>query len=236
MNAFIIDDENSSRNTLKIMLQKFCPQIVIQGESSDFTEAIIEIGKSNPSILFLDINLGGNKTGFDLLNKLKDYRGNVIMITAHQDFALKAFNYANIIHYLLKPIDPLELIEAITRIQNKAESKPKQEEDERKISLPFKKGFENIPIDDIIFLEGDGSYCKIHLANEKVLVMSKNLKHMMEKLLDYPEFIKTHKSFIVNKHHISMYLRSNGGQLELSNKKIIPISLTHKKRILGLFQ
>lgn len=121
----------------------------------------------------MDINLGNNKTGFQILDTVKLYNISVIFITAYEEYALKAFQYSNVVHYILKPIDPIDLVEAVNRIFNKKEQFNKiNQKNESKISLPYKNGMEMVAVEEILYIEGDGSYCKIFLKDNKVITIS----------------------------------------------------------------
>ncbi len=237
MKAFIIDDENNSRHILKYLITKYCSDLEIIGDAADYTNGVIEIQKLQPDILFLDINLGNNKTGFQILDTVKQYNISVIFITAYEEYALKAFQYSNVVHYILKPIDPIDLVEAVNRIFNKKEQFNKiNQKNESKISLPYKNGMEMVAVEEILYIEGDGSYCKIFLKDDKVITISRNLKFLIKKLEEFPQFIRVHKSYVVNVHQVNLYIRKDGGQLELTNKIIIPVSITYKEGVLAFFQ
>jgi two-component system, LytTR family, response regulator len=235
MRAFIVDDEDISRNTLKYMITQYCPEITIVGESDDFTDAVLQIQKTKTNIIFLDINLGGGKTGFNILDTLRDYKGAVIFVTAYQEFALKAFQYAAV-HYIMKPIDPIDLRNAVNRIIKEENTSTSVSVDvfDQKVALPYKNGYEIILADDILYIEGDGSYANVILIDDRVINVSRNMKFVAGKLTTYPQFMQVHKSYIINKKYITTFIRVNGRALELNNKYKIPVSLTYKDDVFNL--
>ncbi|MEO7046422.1 MAG: response regulator, partial [Ferruginibacter sp.] len=115
--TFIIDDEFQSRNFLRAMLQQYFPEIIVLGEASSVEQGLEGINKYKPHIVFLDIQLK-EETGFDLLNRLPKIDFGLIFVTAYNQYALKAFRF-NAIDYLLKPIIPEELIEAVNKVKQR---------------------------------------------------------------------------------------------------------------------
>src|SRR6188472_4543664 len=111
--AIIIDDERLARNELRKLLQEF-PEIEVIAEAANASEGIERIENLNPDLIFLDIQMPG-KTGFDLLSEL-DRTPNVIFTTAYDEYALKAFE-VNALDYLLKPVEPKRLADAVHKLQ-----------------------------------------------------------------------------------------------------------------------
>jgi two-component system, LytTR family, response regulator len=240
MNAYIVDDEEMSRSTLMYMLKHYCPEITVTGHSGNYDDALIELHKlPGIDILFLDINLGKGKTGFDLLKDLQFFNGNVIFISAYGQFAVEAFKYAPV-HYLLKPIEPLELVKAINRLEKKAtERKPVDQvagEHNPYVWLPYKNGLKKIETKEIIYLKADGSYCHVVLTNDQSFTISKNMKHVLQLLKGHSEFIQIHRSYSVNRDHIVSYLRKDNGVVLLSNDLILPVSIGYKPKVKSLFR
>ena len=116
--AMIVDDERLARNELKKILKDF-PEIEIIDEAVNVQDAIDKIEIHQPQLIFLDIQMPGNKTGFDLLEVL-DYTPKVIFITAYHEFAIKAFEF-NALDYLLKPVETKRLSEAIQKVKKNME-------------------------------------------------------------------------------------------------------------------
>lgn len=236
MRAYIVDDLKASRDTLIHLLQTYCPEVVVVGDSDSIEEAAIQIKETAANILFLDINLGTHKTGFNLLDAMPGYKGEVIFVTAHEEFALKAFQYYAL-YYLLKPVDPKELTEAIARLMSKKTNRTKPpvvivEIQNDKIAIPTKKGIELILLDDIIYLEGDGSYTKIIMKDEQTIRIAKNMKHVAAKISRQKQFIKVQKSFIVNKIFIRGLIRGSKTMLDLNGQYEIPVSINYKGSVL----
>src|SRR3954466_10596337 len=118
--AIIIDDERLARNELKKLLADF-PEIEVVGEAANANEGIQKISELDPELVFLDIQMPG-KTGFDMLSEL-DRAPNVIFTTAYDEYALKAFE-VNALDYLLKPVEPKRLADALQKMQSLEEREP----------------------------------------------------------------------------------------------------------------
>ncbi|MEM9884672.1 MAG: response regulator [Bacteroidota bacterium] len=103
LNCLIIDDEKDARDALRILVKKFVPNVKIMGEAEGVKSGLVQIEKTNPQVVFLDINMQDG-TGFDLLDQLEKVDFHLVFITAYDQYAIKAFKYAAL-NYLLKPID-----------------------------------------------------------------------------------------------------------------------------------
>ena len=238
----LIDDEQQSRNTLRVLLQDYCPNVEIIGEADSVLSGFRLLQKIKPDAVFLDIQMGDG-TGFDLLKKFPNPSFQVIFTTAFDEFAIKAFRF-NAIDYLLKPIDIDELLRAVRKI------KPSEEEpgtDERlsnlletnktgrfeKIALPSSEGVHFLELKDIVRLESDANYTTFHLESGEKVTVAKTLKNF-EQLLPEEEFFRPHQSHIVNLAHIKKIIREDGGYLLMDGNSKIPISRSKKEDFLSL--
>jgi two-component system, LytTR family, response regulator len=237
--AFIVDDEQHVRNTLQELLHQFCPEVQIKGMAGTIEEALATICVQKVDILFLDVNLGNSITGFDLLDKLRPYAFEVVFVTAHAEHAVKAFEYAAV-HYLLKPVSHGMLIDTIDRIKKRKAAGTLTELQQLtsalhstltavppRISLSDTSKTEFVAMDDIAYLESKGSYTAFHLGDGRQYTRSRNLKYFEDALLEYPRFVRVHKSFIVNKTHIKAYRKSNQ-YLELLNGTTVPMAIGYR--------
>ncbi|RQO30453.1 hypothetical protein DBR32_12880 [Taibaiella sp. KBW10] len=240
--ALIVDDEQPSREAIQELLQEFCPQVRIVGATGNIEEAMLMIGEVKPDVLFLDINLG-KRTGFDLLNMLGQQAFDVVFITAYEDFALKAFEYAAV-NYLLKPVNYEQLIESIRRIERKKSTNinsmsklisdvlPNTRPLPGIIPLSDMRRTDFVQVDTIVYLEAKGAYTVLYLNNGEKHVKSKNLK-LYEAFFKYhSQFVRVHKSYIVNKNYIKAY-KKDTAELVCANGILIPTTLAYKI-LLGL--
>ncbi|RYZ21293.1 MAG: response regulator transcription factor, partial [Sphingobacteriales bacterium] len=215
LNAFIVDDESHSRRILQSMLLGFHESVHVAGTAHDITQAVAVIKELQIDILFLDVNLGGGKTGFDLLDTLKDYRFDVVFVTAYDNHSLKAFQY-NAVHYLLKPIQAAALRDTISRVAKRRTSANVQPERQFREQAAVAPAVPRVALSDsgktsfvsmgeIEYLESRGSYTAFHLCDQRSFVRSKNLKFFEDALMAYPAFVRVHKSYIVNRDRACLF-------------------------------
>ncbi len=233
--TILIEDELNVRAALKKMLHIIEPNIQIIAETGYVSEALTLIKSKKPDLVFLDIELeDGN--GFDILKQLETIDFKVIFTTAYNQYAINAFKFSAI-DYLLKPIDPTELQDAVKRailsIKSKTEHqnllkvlKDNIEKKEQKIVLKTTEQRHIILIKDIIRLEADGAYTIFICKNQK-LIISKNLKYYQDLLTD--DFVRCHQSHLINIKHILSIERNE--KLKLSNNDLVPISIRKKTEI-----
>jgi two-component system LytT family response regulator len=243
MKAIIVDDSPQARKLLRLMVQELAPEISIIAECGTANEALPQILNIKPEILFLDIEMPG-KTGLELAYEInqKNIDCAIIFTTAYNQYAINAFRLAAL-DYLLKPIQEDHLLEAInkakernsleeTRLKLEAFSKNNKNEQAEVLCVPVQSGFEYIPLKEILYLEADGSYVHIICSNEKPKLVAKNLKYFENVLVDCPNFVRTHRSFLVNMTEVVAYTKANGGGLVLNSTKVIPISRERKTIVL----
>ena len=214
--SIIIDDEKHCREYLAELILHYCPEIEVVGEASNVDEAVILVGKRKPNLLFIDIQMPG-KNGFALLEE-KNIKDNpsikAIFTTAYDQYAIKALRYAAI-DYLLKPIDKDELTEAVLRYQELVKNVNFQSNLElirqfnkthklEKICLPSRQEMVFVKISEIQYLEAQGSYTVVHLNNSKSVCVSKPIISF-ENMLPVDQFLRVHRSFIVNINRIRAY-------------------------------
>ena len=179
-------------------------EIIGEADGVDSGWKIIE--SKQPQLVFLDIHISGG-TGFELLDKFEEPKFKVIFITAYDEFAIKAFRY-NALDYLLKPIDPDDLIQAVKRISQQNFStilleqinnllEASQKKDFDKIVLTTSDGTSFLKLKDIIKLVCDGSYTTFHTQSGEEVTVSKGIKEF-EALLPTDTFCRTHQSYMVN--------------------------------------
>ena len=201
MRAIIIDDERLARAELKKLLQEF-PEIEIVDEAANAEEGIAKIDSLNPELVFLDIQMPG-KTGFDLLSEL-ERAPHVIFTTAYDEYALKAFE-VNALDYLLKPVEPKRLADAIQKLHITEQKEVKQATEHVNNSLlsendqVFVKDGERcwfVKLSEIRLFESVGNYAKVFFGTNKPLIL-KSL-NALEERLDEKTFFRANRKHIVN--------------------------------------
>lgn len=229
--AVIIDDEVRARVSLQLLLEEYCPNIEIIEQCETLAEGIKAINKNKPNLVFLDIEMPGHSglELFDFFNE-EEIDFSVIFTTAYSQYAIKAFKFSAI-DYLLKPIHPEELVEAVkhfekTKSQNIKILKENLDQNKlNKIAVPTGNSILFLETDQILYVKGEGSYCEIVLLNGEKIICSRYLKNFEDILSNYSNFLRVQKSYIANLNYVSVYNKSDGGNLEFNNKTCIPISL-----------
>ncbi len=244
MKAILVDDEPDGIRTLKKMLETHCPNVNVVASCSNATAAKQELESNRPDVVFLDIQMPG-KSGLDLLTEVPEKDFEVIFVTAHNEYMLQALQYSAA-DYLLKPVDEDRLIEAVDRAEKRLQTGKKEEwtetlmhnlsktgnPSEMRLCLPTLKGFIVVKLDDIIYCEAERSYTIFHLENKKTVTVSKSLIEYDNLLLD-TQFIRIHKSFLINLHHVKEYQRGEGGMVIMTDNAEIEVSRRKKEFFLN---
>lgn len=237
LNVLIIDDEKRARTTLSKMLALYCPNVVVAGEADNVESAIILIKKIKPDVVLLDVNLSKDKTGFDLLKEVGDINFKIIFITAHHEYAVKAIKFSAL-DYLLKPVDPNELTEAINKAEQSIAVKDSgvvldafmanfQASGTKKIVLKTQDSIYVQNINDIVCCEADKNYTTFYFIGGTKIVVSKTLKEYEEILTEYG-FFRAHHSHLVNIAHFERFEKRDGGLIIMKNGQQIPVSSRKK--------
>lgn len=246
LRAVIIDDIENIRKKNSAIIKANCPSVTIIGEADSVESGVKLIKQLSPDLVFLDVEMPDG-TGFDLLQKVKPISFKVIFITGYEDFAVKAFRFSAI-DYLLKPLDPDDLTEAV----KKAESSLNKEVFDMKLSNLFAnlerpKNLQNlilktadriysVNIQDIVNCESDKNYTTFHFINAPKLVVSTNLKEY-ETLLTPHNFFRTHQSHLINMAYFDHFIKTDGGNtIVMKNKITIPLSVRKKEEFMVLLE
>lgn len=233
MRAIVIDDSKQERKSLVMDIEAYCPDIEVVAESYDPIKGIQQIHKYDPDIVFLDIELEHPEiNGITLLKLLggNNIRFQTIFVTKHSDFALDAIRL-NACHYLLKPIQREELMEAVQRVSDRIanpEDNPQTPTipDDTTIVLPPNARIRHfLKIEQIVCFKQDGNNCEAILnCNESETIHLWGVPlHIPERLLENKGFIRCHNKYLVNKQHIVTYDRPNR-ELTMCNGGKIPVA------------
>ncbi len=234
LNAVIIEDERKGLINLKNMLSLHCPDVEVIGDADSIAAGrrLLERGGLIPDVAFLDINLSDGKV-FQLLEQLQPIEFDIIFVTAYDHFAMKACDYSSI-GYILKPIDPDRLQEAVGRVHPRQQART----DERLEAMrhyqdhpnSFKKlpigavdGIHFVSINEIVRFEAEDNYTHLHLSAGKRLTSSKTIKYY-EDLLAHVNFYRVHKRHVVNLNYMKKYLKGDGGYLVMDDDMRIEVS------------
>lgn len=236
--AIVIDDELRARTLLKTLLQESCPEIEVIDSCEDLPNAVKSIRKTNPDLVFLDIEMPGH-SGLELLDFFNEdeITFSVIFTTAYQQYAVNAIKM-EAFDYILKPIEPEELVLAIARFKRKHEYKTQKETvlsvNANKIAIPSSNGIKFINTQQIVYLKADNTYTEIYLDTNEKIIVSRTLKNFEDVLMNFSNFFRSNKSYMVNYNFVSEYVKSDGGYLMMQTKVTIPISPDKVSRFLEL--
>jgi len=242
--ALIIDDELTGIKGLRIALEKYCPDVEIVG-TFDTPEAGLQAIKTlRPDLVFLDIQMP-QMSGFDVLQQASPITFDVIFVSAHNQYAIKAIKFSAL-DYLLKPVDVDELIHAVTKVKGKMHSKsaPFQYQSVlnniqfnhgriERLAVPSQEGIDFYNTEEIIYCKADGSYTRVILKSNQEVLVTKNLKDF-ESMLCESGFCRVHHSYLINLRHVKKYIKGEGGYVILSENHHVDISRRKKEEFLSL--
>lgn len=237
--TLIIDDEYNASEFLEKLLKRYFPNkfhICKTCESVD--EAVEAIEEFQPYLVFLDIQMP-NKNGFELFKEIKEINFEVIFTTAHSEFAIEAIK-RSALDYLLKPINYIDLLGAITRFDEKSKKHIQQNQlsilienmdagdsAHKKIAIATETGFEFLKFNSIIYLEAQSNYTKFYLTDNSNIITAKTLKHF-EEILPEDLFFRIHKTYLVNMNFIKRFSKVDEFTVELITGQKLPVS--HRKK------
>lgn len=243
--AVLIDDEMNALEMMEWLLKTYCPQVTVAAMCNSAEEGIKAIREHKPDIVFLDIEMP-RMNGFDMLEQFDELFFDVVFCTAYDQFALRAFKYSAL-NYLLKPVDPDDLVSTVQRIE-KVKAIPTREQFDmllqnmkrtekgtpQRIALTHNDGLVFVPTANIVYCEAESNYTYVHLADGKKILVSKVLKELDE-ALSGPDFYRVHSSYLININRIKKFVRGEGGYLVMDNDANISISRSRKQEFMELF-
>jgi two-component system LytT family response regulator len=238
--SIIIEDEEYSRATLNALVTNYCQGIEVIAEAENVQEGVECIKRYDPDLVFLDIEMPF-ENGFQLFKYFEKVSFDVIFTTAYDDFALKAFRFSAL-DYLLKPINPEELRDAISRVKthennsdfNSIRIKTLEynlDNTFQKIALPISNGLVFIDISDIIRLEADNNYTTVYTSKEKHVV-SRTLREYDDILKD-AGFFRVNRSHIINMQFLKNYVRNKQSSIILTDGTELKLANSRKQAFLA---
>ncbi len=236
--AVLIDDEDDCIRIIEKILKKHCADIEICGEANIVSDAVDLINKCKPDLVFLDIQMPDGD-GFDVLEKVSHTNFEVVFVTAHDQHAIRAFRFSAL-NYLLKPIDPVEIVETVKRFKRRSNPvKPQSlgifkeaiNNNIKRIILPTSEGTHMVEIKDIVRCEADSNYTTFYISDTQKVVVSSSLG-TYEKLLVNHNFTRIHNKHLVNLLHIKKFLNTMGGMVKLSNGEMIDVSTRKRHELI----
>ena len=245
--AVLIDDDKHLRQGLTALLERYTNEIQIIGEAESVKTGVVVLEKLKPQVIFLDIHLSDG-TGFDILEQLKGkINAHIVFITAHEQYALKAFKFSAL-DFILKPVDPEELQNSIMKIKDAVgktnsfdhidlllENIRKKVDNFKRIALSTSDGIHLFEVADIIRCEAKGNYTEFFIKNHKPVLISKTLKEYEEMLTEHG-FERIHQSHLINLSYLKSYIKADGGYVIMADNTKISIAQSKKERLQELIK
>ncbi len=242
--AIIIDDIEQARITLKKDLETYASDVKVIAEANGVIKGAKLLKTTQPDVLFLDIQMQDG-SGFDLLDILKEIPFKIIFITASDAHAIKAFRYAAI-DYLLKPVDPDELVEALKKLREEKlnenekykllnESLKNHQKPHSRLALHTQDKIYIVNITDIVRCESSINYTEFYFTGGKKLLVTKTLKEF-EDLLGDQGFYRVHQSHLINTKYIKEFVKTDGGYLIMNEGINVPVSTRKRPDVMKMLE
>lgn len=245
MKAVIIDDEHQSHDVLRNLLSRNHPDIEVLASGYNVKEGVALISEHRPDLVFLDIEMPDG-LGFDLLEQVGNLDFFVIFVTGYEKYAITAIKFGAL-DYLVKPVTPEALREAILKAKEKKLEKISREQMQltleayrklfkqelpTKLSISTSEGIIFKLVKDIIRLEAQQNYTQFVLrqGREKILA-SINLGEYEEQFEPYEGFMRVHRSHLVNLSYVEKYVKSGGRHLVMSDGATVPVSRMYRDKL-----
>lgn len=241
MRAIIIDDKPFIVQTIANIISTQCPTVEVVAQANNVKTGVESIRQHKPDLVFLDIRMPDG-TGFDLLEQVKDLQFRVIFVTAYEEYAVKAFRFSAI-DYILKPIDPDDLIQAIQKAEKLIQSEARISRetfvankdlnpDEKRLILRTSDRMYVVKVSEIIRCASSGNYTEFFLKNGQKLLVSKPLKDYEELLTEF-HFYRVHHSHLINLRQISHFEKPENCVI-MSDQSNVPVSSRKKEEFLNV--
>lgn len=230
LKALLVDDEKNNLENLKFLLHHDCAGIEVAGMAENGRVAREWLAHNTVDVVFLDISMP-LETGFEMLEKIPEQNFRVVFVTAHDEYALQAIK-ASAVDYLLKPVNITELQQAVSKLHESLSNRQYMQQNRQlienlvknylpghapsKIAIPQLGSMSFIDVNEIISLQADSNYTIIHKKDMQKMVVTKTLKDF-EDILDADQFIRIHKSHIVNVKYITGYSSTDGGLVKMED-------------------
>ena len=237
LKALLVDDELNNLENLRFLLENDCKGVEVAGMVQNGKLAREWLLHNNVDIVFLDISMPV-ETGFEMLEKIPVQNFSVVFVTAHDEFAMQAIK-ASAVDYLLKPVNIVELQHTVVKLHERFKNKEFKAQNKElianliksftpgsspvKIALPHLGGINFLDVNEIVSLQADGNYTIIHKQDMQKMVVTKILKDF-EDLLNENQFVRIHKSYIVNLSFIKEYSTADGGIVKMTDGNVWSIS------------
>lgn len=231
LRVVLVDDEHLARQGMRQLLASH-PEINVVGEASRVSNAAEVIRSEKPDGVFLDIQMPG-ATGFDLLSEIEE-SPKVIFVTAHSEHAVRAFE-VQAVDYLLKPVKPERLAEAVKRLESACGNQPATVPYTRSDRMCLRTPQRTVlaPLEDIIALEADGDFTRFHLADQSALLICNTLG-FYEKTLPSPPFVRISRSLILNLERLAAVEQVSRDEARLTVRGLSQVFVVGRRALVRL--
>jgi len=236
----LVDDEKNSLIIMQKLLEKHTPNVEVIASAQSVAEGIEVIDTEKPDLVFLDISMPDGD-GFEVLEKVSHTNFQVIFSTAYDQYAIRAFE-VSALHYILKPVKPEDLIEALKRFEELSSEGDLSEkikilsgalkETPNRLVLPTSNGMHIIDIEEIIRCESSNNYTTFFFKERQKIVVSKSIQ-LYEQMLSHSHFCRIHNKHLVNLKFIKKYVKGRGGHVLLNDGSQVDVSDGRKKNFLS---
>lgn len=235
--AVIVDDSHEARESLSADLKRWCPNVQLIGEAASMADGLKTLRELKPNVVFLDIQLGDGD-GFSLLEQLGDTETHVIFTTGMDNYGIRAIKFSAL-DYLLKPVDPDELVAAVEKLAQAQKSLSITENlrlladnlrsnsaktNNKRLALNSSDRVQVVNIDEIIRCESERNYTTFFMKDKKQIVVTKTLKEY-EELLEPSGFVRVHHSHLINLEHLKEFVKHDGGYALMDDHSHVPVSV-----------
>lgn len=241
--AIIVDDEKNSREVLGNLLSKHHPEIIVVDEASNVEDAYNLCLSLKPQLLFLDIQMP-RANGFNLLKKFEEAPFEVIFVTSFDQYAITAIKF-NALDYLLKPVELIELKNAIDRAVKNIYTKINQQQQIENLLLSLEENIEDrkfavhngnhvriIKGNDVVIIEAENRYSHLTLISGEKFTMTKTIKEFEIYFGEKSNFIRISKSLIINSSFIKEYSKGDPFMIKMKDKQVFEVSRRKKPEVL----
>lgn len=241
--AVIIDDEINAQSLLEKTLERYFPnKFYVVEKCNSVDSGVLAIKKHDPELVFLDIQMP-EKNGFELFKYFDIVKFEVIFTTAYNQFAIKAIK-RSALDYLLKPINHLDLADAIKRFETRNQGSFAQkkltlllenlnvnDQNVSKIAFPTVEGFELVHSNQILYCKAESNYTCIKKIDGITKMVTKTLKYV-EEILPTTSFKRIHKTYVINLNYVVRYHKANK-EVELTNGEKLPVSFRKEEEFIN---
>lgn len=247
ISAVIVDDSAQARKLLRLMIDEITQHVCVKGEAANVDDAVKLIQSVKPDVVFLDIDMP-SKSGLQLVEEISRDKVpyEIVFTTAYNEYALRAFRLSAI-DYLLKPIDEMQLAEAIEKVRKikfaqqselrlQSMVKNLKNTQDATISVPSFNGFIFLKVADILYIKANGSYAEIHTIGKSPITVSKNLKYLENTLESFPQFVRVHRSCLINVHQMKRFDKTERGIIIMNDNAEIDLARDKRKVFLSLIK